>query len=174
MSDPDLNPYAPPQSDPLLPPEVDPHAELATRGSRLGAAILDTVFLLVPFLGLMSFAGSFDSVVEDDGPIWGVTLEEVMWSAVGVVIFAVINWAFLQNGQTLGKKIVGIKVVHRDGSPISAGRYLGVRYLPIVAVSQIPGVGQLISLVDALMIFRKDHNTLHDDIAGTKVIKLVP
>jgi hypothetical protein len=34
----------------------------------------------------------------------------------------------------------------------------------------LPGLNMVIGLVDGLLIFRNSRNTLHDDIADTKVI----
>jgi len=36
----------------------------------------------------------------------------------------------------------------------------------------VPFIGVLAVLVDALLIFRKQHNTLHDDIADTQVVEV--
>ena len=36
----------------------------------------------------------------------------------------------------------------------------------------IPVLGNLISLVDAILIFREEHNCLHDDIAKTRVVRV--
>lgn len=39
-------------------------------------------------------------------------------------------------------------------------------------IVQLPILGSIFALADALCIFRSRHNTIHDDIAGTKVIDL--
>ena len=81
---------------------------------------------------------------------------------------------FLQHGQTIGKKLVAIRIVRKDGKPIDAIRIITHRILPVQLAGQVPCVGSLAVLVDALLIFRTDHNTLHDDIADTKVVVLPP
>jgi hypothetical protein len=45
--------------------------------------------------------------------------------------------------------------------------------LPAV-VAMIPVVGGLISLVDIVLIFRRDRRCLHDHIAGTRVLAVTP
>jgi hypothetical protein len=42
------------------------------------------------------------------------------------------------------------------------------------AIAMIPYVGNVIALIDVLMIFRTSRKCLHDDIAGTKVIVYQP
>ena len=42
--------------------------------------------------------------------------------------------------------------------------------LPTV-ISNIPKLGNLFDLINVLMIFRSEHNCLHDDMAGTRVIR---
>jgi hypothetical protein len=46
------------------------------------------------------------------------------------------------------------------------------RFLVISMLGLVPRVGDWVGIVDVLMIFRKDRNCLHDDIAKTRVIKL--
>jgi len=36
----------------------------------------------------------------------------------------------------------------------------------------IPGTGHVVGIANAVMMFREEHNCLHDDIAGTRVVKL--
>jgi hypothetical protein len=42
----------------------------------------------------------------------------------------------------------------------------------IQVLSLIPVAGNSIPMIDALMIFRENRHCLHDDFAGTKVIKV--
>jgi hypothetical protein len=51
------NPYSPPQSDLTTGGPMDETAELAGRGQRLGAAILDTLLSLVILMPLMVYSG---------------------------------------------------------------------------------------------------------------------
>ena len=76
-----------------------------------------------------------------------------------------------KNGQTLGKKILGIKVVRTDGSRASLGRIFWLRNVIMVLLSMIPIAGMILSLVDSLLIFRESRQCLHDQIAGTIVVK---
>ncbi len=70
------------------------------------------------------------------------------------------------NGQTLGKKALGIRVVSPDGSPVTAkqawGRGLARTLMQLT---------RILGLIDTLMIFSKPRTTLHDRIAKTRVVR---
>jgi len=74
---------------------------------------------------------------------------------------------FARNGQTIAKKIVGIKVVRSDGSPASLGRIFWLRNV----VNGLLGIIPLYGLIDILFIFGEQRQCLHDKIADTIVVK---
>ena len=71
------------------------------------------------------------------------------------------------NGQSIGKKLLGIKVVRTDGSPASLGRLIWLRNV----VNGLIGIIPLYGIIDALFIFGESRQCLHDKIADTIVIK---
>jgi uncharacterized RDD family membrane protein YckC len=169
----DQNPYQPPGARIEEPRPASPDADLADRGQRLAAAILDTVLLLLILVPLMIFGGYIEAVMEasragQDPPI-GLVLA---WTAVGFAMFvAVQGYPLMKSGQTWGKKIMGIRIVDLAGGQPSLTHLLTRRYLPVQAVSVIPVVGGLLGLVNVLLIFRGDRRCGHDLIAGTRVVK---
>jgi uncharacterized RDD family membrane protein YckC len=168
----EFNPYAPPQTDPIADLSSSLEAPLASPWIRLGAQLLDTVVGLVVNLPLMYFSGYFARTVEHARNGQQLVPETFLWGAVGFALFVAINWVFLQNGQTIGKKLVKIQIVKKDGSSIPATAIILRRLLPVQAVALIPFIGGVLVCVDGLMIFRAKRNTLHDDIADTKVVQL--
>jgi uncharacterized RDD family membrane protein YckC len=101
----------------------------------------------------------------------------ILVSLLGIAIFLAVNIVFLKNGQTVGKKLLKLQVQRRtDGSILPVLEYILKRLGPIYAVNLaaviIHPLINLAVLVDALCIFRPGRNTLHDDIAGTKVVRL--
>ncbi|GAB3317871.1 RDD family protein [Luteimonas notoginsengisoli] len=146
--------------------------ELAGRGARLGAAIIDGIIMLVVVLPVMYMGGYMQAATAaaqagQQMPI-GTTL---MWAAIGFVIFAVIQGFPLNaTGQTWGKKALKIKIVDLAGDKPPLGRLLGLRYLPIQVVSNVPLIGPVLAIVDVLLIFRNDRRCGHDLIAGTRVV----
>ena len=71
-------------------------------------------------------------------------------------------------GQTLGKKIMNIRIVsYDDGMIPGAGKLLGLRYVVNGLLGQIPGY----AFVDVLFIFGQEQRCIHDYLAGTKVVQ---
>ncbi len=68
-----------------------------------------------------------------------------------------------KNGQTLGKKALGIKVVMSDGTDITYGRATG-RYFAEILSGLILNVGYLMAAFD------EEKRALHDHICNTRVI----
>src|ERR1700754_3890456 len=158
----DSNPYAAPQEDLecRAPPPASLERAKASRGQRFGGAFLDGLFngiSIAPWTYAMKTGGMTPTAA-----LLGFVL------AGGL---AVINLVLLsKNGQTLGKKIVGTKVVMADGSPAPLWRIVLLRWLPLTAVTAIPMVGAIVALIDACIIFASERRCGHDYIAGTIVV----
>ena len=73
-------------------------------------------------------------------------------------------------GQTVGKRMMGIRVVRTDGGRVAFGRFIFLRWLPLTLLGLVPLVRYFIGLVDSLLIFRASSRCLHDDIADTQVV----
>lgn len=163
------NPYRGPDSTVA---EVSGGDELAGRGTRLGAAIIDGIIMLVILVPLMYLGGYWQAAMtaaQAGGQVgFGTTL---LWAVIGFVVFVVVQGFPLNaSGQTWGKKILNIKIVDLDGNKPPLGRLLGLRYLPVGVVTNIPFIGPLAGLVNVLLIFRNDRRCGHDLIAGTRVV----
>jgi uncharacterized RDD family membrane protein YckC len=76
-----------------------------------------------------------------------------------------------RNGQSIGKRLLSMKVVRRDGSPASQGRIFWLRNFVNGLPQVIPIAGQLHALLYALMIFSQTRPCLHNQIADTQVIR---
>jgi uncharacterized RDD family membrane protein YckC len=165
------NPYAAPLAEIHTTVESgDP--QLADRGTRFVAAFLDGVIGLACSLPLMYSVGFFDSTPA------GRNVPFTTLMGLSVVCFLgfllVHGYTLHKNGQTLGKKMLGIRIADPDDGIPDFGRLVGLRYLPMNAVSLIPAAGPILSLVDVLFIFRSDRRCVHDLLAGTKVVKVTP
>jgi uncharacterized RDD family membrane protein YckC len=142
---------------------------LASRWKRLGGAILDGLVSIVVTFPVMIVTGVFKQLMQNQGMSVGQT---ALFFIYGLAIFMVINGYLLaKHGQTVGKWIVGTRIVDKDtGQILSLGKVFGLRYLPLSIVSQIPVLGNLLCAIDTLFIFREDKRCVHDLIAGTKVV----
>jgi len=144
-----------------------PGVRLADRSTRLIAAVVDSIIavaygfpLLFPMFLLMSRAKM---------PAF---LQFV--AAVGVMSIAFLlthGYLLKKKGQTIGKKLLGIRISDLNGNVPRFGTVVLLRYFPIWFVSLIPVAGNLLSLIDVAFIFRSDRRCIHDLFAGTKVIE---
>jgi uncharacterized RDD family membrane protein YckC len=145
--------------------------ELASRWQRLWGALLDGFIAMAIVLPVMWISGIWQQLMRGGQ----LSVEQ----RIGLFIFGVILFFVLQgyllakHGQTIGKRIVGTRIVSaEDGQIFPLSRIFWLRNLPASLVGQIPTVGQLLVVIDVLFIFRKDKRCIHDLIAGTKVVKL--
>ena len=74
------------------------------------------------------------------------------------------------SGQSIGKKLLGIRIVTEEGRPVGFWDGVVKREWGIAALSSIPINGGFIGMYDTLSIFRADRRMLHDRIAGTVVV----
>ena len=164
------NPYAPPGAEvqDIYDPTVT--LELAERGTRLGAAILDGIIAGAmtygPFLVGVFIAAAIGS--SDGTPNTPIIIASVVLACVGFIV-----WCWLtirdvaRNGQTIAKKMLGIRVVRADGAPATLGRIFWLRNVVNFLISLVP----FYSIVDVLFIFAEDRQCLHDKLADTIVVK---
>jgi len=161
------NPYAPPQA--IVEDIVDPVDEfvLADRGTRLGAAILDgVIFAGLVYLPLMLTLG-LNSAAGQNGSETLVLVGSAL-AMIGFVVWLGLTIRYvLRNGQSIAKKITGIKVVRRDGSPVNLGRIFWMRNVANGILSFIP----LYGLIEILFIFSESRQCIHDKLADTIVVK---
>jgi len=150
--------------------------ELATRGSRLGALMLEGLITggIVVVLGLIT--GLISSLNYDPTDAPGpnaVTALTPLLTLLVMGIFWIINIVLLvKNGQTIGKKIVGIRIARPDdGRKASFGRIFGLRIMIPTIIIYIPIVGFIFALANILFIFGESRQCLHDKIADTVVVK---
>ena len=167
------DPYQPPQAThtPFVPFEqVD--GQLAGRWHRLGASFIDGFMMLLIMLPAMWFGGYFTAVFtaarEGERVSSGLSLG---WMAVSFILFVLIQgYPLLRNGQTWGKKLVGIRIVDMDGDVPALAPLLVKRYLVGTLIAQVPILGALYGITDSLFVFRQDRRCIHDLIAGTQVV----
>jgi uncharacterized RDD family membrane protein YckC len=83
----------------------------------------------------------------------------------------VLNWRLLErSGQTIGKKALGMKIVDLSGALPPFGKLVALRYVLPILIAQIPFLGGLFALADALFIFGAERRCIHDYLAGTRVV----
>ena len=77
-----------------------------------------------------------------------------------------------KSGQSVGKKIVGTRMVDQDSGETS-GFVQGflIRTFVFQLICNIPFIGFIIALVDIIFLFTEGNQTLHDRLARTRVVK---
>lgn len=160
--------YAPPAAE-VADVSASGEAQLAGRGARLAGAIIDGVILLGLWwlVSVVTPWNIFSPQMAEAGfmAMVGMTL-------LGLLLFAMVNgYLLMTRGQTVGKMLLGMRIVRPNGSAASPGRVIGLRYGVGWLLSAVPIVGMVYALVDCLMIFRADRRCLHDMIADTIVVR---
>ena len=162
----DENLYAPPEAD-VETPDRHPD-ELATRVSRLGASIIDTIAISLIFWPLIVAFGFWEKMSAGRS----TQIDSMVILIIGMGVFLLLQGYLLATrGQSIGKVIVGIRIVSvANGKILSLPRLFLLRYVPFYIGGILPGVGPFVGLINVLFIFRQDRRCLHDHVAGTKVV----
>ena len=171
-----------PSPDKLLPPEGVPlQLPVAGLGVRLAAQITDILITLAAALCLVIFLYALDLT----SPQTIFIISTLIFFLIRTPYYAVAE--LLWNGQTIGKRLMKIKVVSHDGGPLSA-HALVLRnlmkeaevFLPATLVLTLDRASPLASLISLLWIFTgllvplldSYRRRLGDMMAGTHVIHL--
>ena len=142
--------------------------ELAERGSRFVANFVDQMLVTGPWLVFFILAAIIGSS-ETEGVKAAAGFVSCMGTLLSLGLLGTQLYLVSQSGQSLGKRMMGIKVVRADGSPASLGRILFLRNVIPVFAGFSCG---FFHLADALFIFNEDRCCLHDKMADTIVVKV--
>jgi uncharacterized RDD family membrane protein YckC len=178
------NNYAPPQSVVADISSIDVPFEKATRLSRFLAFIIDGVVFSIPLLPFyIAGFGALMHARTNPQAFMATWLAGMLSAGISLYIGSLFYMALIvvtivlvyRNAQTIGKKLVGIKVARTDGSRASLARIFWLRNVVNSIVGMmlliVPLVGGFYSLVDSLMIFGEQRRCCHDYIADTIVIR---
>lgn len=123
--------------------------ELADLGARFFALVIDGLIL-----------GLIGGLLGASRGNWGIG------GGLSFIIGILYSWYFWTryNGQTPGKRVMGIRVVKADGSPLSDADAI-IRYIGYYINSAIFMIGWLWALFDS------NRQGLHDKIVSTYVVK---
>jgi uncharacterized RDD family membrane protein YckC len=154
---------------------------LASRVSRLAAAIIDTLLILgamVPgiiclLVANVSLKGA--QLRPTDLTLAIVALALLALLPLPLALFQIV--LITRDGQTIGKRLLGIRMVKSDEEWVPGFvdgwllRSFVFNVIALVPSFFLPGSGGIFALIDVLFIFRDDRRCLHDLVAGTKVIQ---
>ena len=142
---------------------MEPHVSPATRPAgfwiRVVAALADLVVCLLVERSFGAIAWRIAGPEADDPTAIGglVGMFALLFAATYSAVLHSLPW-----GQTIGKMLVGIRVVSNDGEPVVFGAAL-LRFAGYFASLLPLGVGFVMAGL------RRDKRALHDRLAGTRV-----
>lgn len=143
---------------------VDIDYPVAGLGERVSARLIDFALFIVVFFAFL-FGLSFSGVL--DGTDFGFA---IMFGIYGVLfVFYDLFCEILMNGQSIGKKILKIKVISLDGGQPSIGQYLIRWIFRIVDFVLASPVGGLVAVA-----VTENKQRIGDIVAGTILIKTQP
>jgi uncharacterized RDD family membrane protein YckC len=138
--------------------------ELGSLGDRIIGRILDFIVLIA--YGIIIFVvigfGNLERFMNNNA--WFI----VIFIVIPVVFYDLLSEIFL-NGQSLGKKIMGIKVISLNGNQPSFGQYL-IRWL--FRIVDFSFSGSFVALITVAATEKKQR--LGDIVAGTVLVKTKP
>lgn len=153
---------------------IDDHVP-ASIGARFLANLVDHAVVVLPaaIIGTFGFvlgvgaSGAKNS--SNAGEVGGVLFLLSMgfatlcfFAAIGAQVWAQVSW-----GQSIGKRMMDIKVVRLNGGEIELWRLILLRNLAAAAISQLCA---LFGLIDALFIFGREQRCVHDYLADSRVV----
>jgi uncharacterized RDD family membrane protein YckC len=153
-----------------MPPSLPPDTQLASWALRAGALLID--WLVGGVAGAILYAVALAMLTTANTLAAGLIVLLAMYLLAPILGFAFLAWQLCRagdrNGQTIGKRAVGIRIVRADGQPVNFVTVLlrhvviGVLYLVTI------GVGLVADFLWPLWDVHRQ--ALHDKLAGTYVV----
>ncbi len=143
---------------------VPVHYDIATAGSRAAAFLVDFFIVLVISLGFIVLAGLLEGTEDPLSPYF---------VALSYLIVGSLSWAYfvfsemIFDGSSVGKSILGLKVIKEDGSPIDLVDSLTRNFIRFV--DSFPGT-YIVGFVT--MMLNQKSRRLGDFVAGTLVVRV--
>ncbi|RED16532.1 RDD family protein [Parasphingopyxis lamellibrachiae] len=172
----------------LITPEgVDLRLKLATAGQRAGAFILDFLLLIAILVVFSIVVVAAGLGTLGTGSVDGIEIVGVIWL---LGFFLLRNFYFIafemgRRSATLGKRVMGLRVVARDGGRLTADAVIARNmmreieiFLPLAFLGGGEGVDGVIALIGLVWaglflffpLFNRDRLRAGDIIAGTWVV----
>ena len=143
------------------------HYDLASLGDRILAYLIDALIVsFYAFIAIMVYMGLFSSVFEGGESISALFVILALILFLPAVCYHLLFEIF-NNGQSLGKKALDIRVVAMNGGEVSVGSYLLRWLLRFVDISLFNGIVAIV----AIAVSEKNQR-VGDMVANTAVIKL--
>jgi uncharacterized RDD family membrane protein YckC len=138
-------------------------------GRRLAAVVIDNLLVSLPFVAtfVAAIVALEQSNDESDAAGLAILLSWAAWVVVPFVYFTVLHGR--PGGQTLGKRLLGIRVIGEDFRPIGYGRAFGRFAIGWVMwlACYVPGI------LDALWpLWDQKKQAIHDKVVNSMVVRV--
>ncbi len=143
---------------------IDIDYEVASLGDRILGYLIDMALFIVIFIAA-AIIGGFSAAAGET--VFGVGIMVLVIAAL--YVFYDLLCEIFMNGQSIGKRLMKIKVISLDGSSPSIGQYFIRWLLRIIDFGISSGLAALISCVVS-----ERNQRIGDIAAGTTVIKTQP
>ncbi|MDF1838875.1 MAG: RDD family protein [Planctomycetota bacterium] len=168
------NPYSSPRSG----VQRDPGAQhLASLMQRLGGALVDGVLLWSCMLAPALMGGDLGALTEalntEDPELVAEALAGASYVATPILLLvlgAMNMFLLYRDGQTIGKRLVGSRIVRTSGRRAGLIRILVLRVWIAGLLALIPLVGPFVMILGSAVILLPARRCFHDYLADTKVI----
>lgn len=170
-------------------PEGADEMALASPGKRIAAYLINCLIGSVAYIpmiwGAVSMSGSYAAAIDPENPVQmepsGFALGMIGLGSVLILAYLIFQAVLMsKTGQSLGKRLMKIKVVNEDGdNPGFAGTVAMREIVPnlvLTVVGMIPFLGIIaqlgfwIACLVMLFLVDRDRRTLQDMIAKTYVV----
>lgn len=138
---------------------------LASLGARFAGSLVDGLVYGVALIPAIAIAASSGGQPDEALLIGGVALPFLIIAIVQIYLIST-------SGQSIGKKLLGTKIIKMDGGEAGFVHGVLLRSWLMGVLTNIPIAGMFIAIIDPLLIFGDERRCLHDKIAGTQVIEV--
>jgi uncharacterized RDD family membrane protein YckC len=151
----------------MSPPDPLPIAPL---WRRIAAMLYDSllvfaIWIIVAFCLMSAFGIEGARTLDGNVVVLDPLFRNLLFAAMLLSAFLFFAWFWTHSGQTLGMQAWRIRVMNRDGSPLSWRQSL-LRYATAPFALSAFGLGYLYMLVD------KQQRTLPDLVSGSQVFRV--
>ncbi|MBL7115343.1 MAG: RDD family protein [Kiritimatiellae bacterium] len=145
---------------------------LAPRQKRLVGAVIDSLIMIAALSPFVALSGIIETAKRKESLS---TQTMVIFALLGLALYVLIHGHLLiKYGQTVGKRLVGTRIVDLQGQIPPLERIVFLRHYLFNIVGYIPYMGVAIQILNILYIFHPDRRCLHDRVTGTSVLDAGP
>ena len=123
------------------------------------------IWMVVTFIILSFFGVENARTLEGEAVVLDPIYKNITFTAMIVSAWAFYGWFWTHSGQTLGMQAWRIRVVSKQGQPVTVAQSV-VRFGTAMVSWLLLGIGYW------MMLFNSEKETLHDRISNTKLVSV--